>query len=60
MVVRTSRKTNYEEKLKKKITTSGCAIGTVFGDVYDEILKNNKVFTDMGVQFFNIKDLQNG
>ena len=27
---------------------------------YDEILKNNKVFTDMGVPFFNIKDLQNG
>jgi FdhD protein len=40
VVVRTSRKTNYEEKLKRKITTSGCAIGTVFGDVYDEILKS--------------------
>ena len=40
VVVRTSRKTNYEEKLKKKITTSGCAVGTVFGDVYEEILKN--------------------
>jgi len=40
VVIRTSRKTNYEEKLKRKITTSGCAIGTVFGDVYDEILKS--------------------
>ena len=40
VVVRTSRKTNYEEKLKRKITTSGCAVGTVFGDVYDEILKS--------------------
>ena len=40
VIVRTSRKTNYEEKLKRKITTSGCAVGTVFGDVYDEILKN--------------------
>ena len=40
VVVRTKRKTNYETKLKKKITTSGCAIGTVFGDVYDEILKS--------------------
>ena len=40
VIVRTSRKTNYEEKLKRKITTSGCAIGTVFGDVYDEILKS--------------------
>ena len=40
VIVRTSRKTNYEEKLKRKITTSGCAVGTVFGDVYDEILKS--------------------
>jgi FdhD protein len=40
IVVRTSRKTNYEEKLKRKITTSGCAVGTIFGDVYDEILKS--------------------
>ena len=39
VVVRTLRKTNYESKLKRKVTTSGCAIGTVFGDVYDEILK---------------------
>jgi FdhD protein len=40
VVIRTSRKTNYEEKLKRKITTSGCAVGTVFGDVYEEILKS--------------------
>ncbi len=39
VVVRTKRKTNYENKLKKKITTSGCAIGTIFGDIYDEIKK---------------------
>ncbi len=39
VVVRTKRKTNYENKLKKKITTSGCAIGTIFGDIYDEIRK---------------------
>ena len=37
VVVRTKRKTNYEKKLKKKITTSGCAIGTIFGDIYEEI-----------------------
>jgi len=35
VVVRTSRATNYEEKLKKKIRTSGCAQGTVFGDLMD-------------------------
>lgn len=32
VVVRTSEKTNYEEKLQKKVRTSGCAVGTVFGD----------------------------
>lgn len=35
VVVRTERETNYEEKLKKKIRTSGCAQGTVFGDIMD-------------------------
>ena len=39
IVIRTKRKTNYEKKLEKKITTSGCAVGTVFGDIYDEIKK---------------------
>src|SRR5881397_3178017 len=32
VVVRTKRKTNYEKKLKRKVQTSGCAQGTVFGD----------------------------
>ncbi len=35
VVVRTETETNYEEKLRKKIRTSGCAQGTVFGDVMD-------------------------
>ncbi|MDH3740678.1 MAG: formate dehydrogenase accessory sulfurtransferase FdhD, partial [Hyphomicrobiales bacterium] len=35
VVVRTARQTNYEEKLKKKVRTSGCAQGTVFGDVME-------------------------
>ncbi|MEZ5844474.1 MAG: formate dehydrogenase accessory sulfurtransferase FdhD [Hyphomicrobiaceae bacterium] len=37
VVVRTARETNYEEKLKKKVQTSGCAQGTVFGDIMDEL-----------------------
>jgi len=40
VVVRTKRETDYEEKLQKKIRTSGCAQGTVFGDLmerFDEI-----------------------
>ncbi len=32
-VVRTERETDYEEKLAKKTRTSGCAQGTIFGDV---------------------------
>jgi FdhD protein len=36
VVVRTQRQTDYEEKLKKKIQTSGCAMGTVFGDVMEK------------------------
>jgi len=39
VVVRTKRKTNYEYKLKKKVQTSGCAQGTVFGDLM-EVLEN--------------------
>ena len=35
VVVRTARKTDYEEKLKKKTQTSGCAMGTVFGDMME-------------------------
>lgn len=33
VVVRTKRQTNYEQVLKKKVRTSGCAQGTVFGDM---------------------------
>ncbi|PRY23096.1 FdhD protein [Aliiruegeria haliotis] len=35
VVVRTERETDYEEKLKKKTRTSGCAVGTVFGDMME-------------------------
>lgn len=35
VVVRTARETDYEEKLKKKTLTSGCAQGTVFGNVME-------------------------
>jgi FdhD protein len=37
VVVRTERATDYEAKLKKKVQTSGCAQGTVFGDLMDVI-----------------------
>ena len=35
VVVRTRRETDFEDKLKKKTLTSGCAQGTVFGDVME-------------------------
>jgi FdhD protein len=36
VVVRTRRETDFEDKLKKKTQTSGCAQGTVFGDLMEE------------------------
>ncbi|MGI9524275.1 MAG: formate dehydrogenase accessory sulfurtransferase FdhD [Hyphomicrobiaceae bacterium] len=36
IVVRTARETDYEEKLKKRIRTSGCAQGTIFGDIMED------------------------
>ncbi|HJP54963.1 MAG TPA: formate dehydrogenase accessory sulfurtransferase FdhD [Rhodospirillales bacterium] len=35
VIVRTPRRTDFEEKLQKKTQTSGCAQGTVFGDVME-------------------------
>ncbi len=35
VVVRTERQTSYEDKLVKKTRTSGCAVGTVFGDMME-------------------------
>ncbi|MGA7975558.1 MAG: formate dehydrogenase accessory sulfurtransferase FdhD, partial [Pseudolabrys sp.] len=37
VVVRTKRQTDYEQKLKKKVQTSGCAQGTVFGDLMEAL-----------------------
>ena len=41
VVVRTNRKTNYEKKMEKKIRTSGCAVGTVYGDIMDDFSSIN-------------------
>jgi FdhD protein len=35
VVVRTNRETHFEDKLKKNTLTSGCAQGTVFGDLME-------------------------
>jgi len=47
VVVRTRRQTNFEEKLKKKVQTSGCAQGTVFGDLMEEL---DKIELDTGAR----------
>jgi len=39
VVVRTAVETDFEDKLKKKTLTSGCAQGTVFGDVMESFEK---------------------
>jgi FdhD protein len=36
IVVRTEHETDFEDKLKRKTQTSGCAQGTVFGDVMEK------------------------
>jgi len=41
VVVRTKKETNYEQKLKRKIRTSGCAVGTVFGDMMESVEEVN-------------------
>lgn len=35
VVVRTERQTDYEDKMRRKTRTSGCAVGTVFGDMME-------------------------
>ncbi len=37
VVVRTEHETNFEDKLRKKTLTSGCAQGTAFGDLMEQI-----------------------
>lgn len=45
VVVRTPEETDFETKLQKKVRTSGCAQGTVFGDVieaFDDVRLRSK------------------
>jgi FdhD protein len=39
VVVRTDAQTNFEDKLKKRTQTSGCAQGTAFGDLMESLDK---------------------
>ena len=44
VIVRTEKITKFETKLKKKIRTSGCAVGTIYGDLMEDFssVKLNK------------------
>lgn len=48
VVVRTDGQTTYEDKLKKKTRTSGCAVGTVFGDMMEGL--EGKVLPDASLR----------
>ena len=54
VVVRTKSKTDYQKKLKKKTVTSGCAQGTLFGDILESFEKikfknNSKLKVSMDI-----------
>ena len=49
VVVRTAHETDFEDKLKKKTLTSGCAQGTIFGDVM-ESFEATELLADTGVK----------
>ena len=56
IVVRTDTKTNFEEKLQSKIRTSGCAQGTIYGDMVDKFdsIKLSKKSTISKTQIINL------
>lgn len=55
VVVRTDGQTTYEEKLKKKTRTSGCAVGTVFGDMMEGL--DDVTLTDLRVKTSDLYEL---
>ena len=60
VVVRTARATDYESRLRKKIRTSGCAQGTIFGDVmadFDEINLEKKDFFKISCMYSLVKQI---
>ena len=56
IVVRTDTKTNFEEKLQSNILTSGCAQGTIYGDMVDKFdsIKLSKNSTISKSQIINL------
>lgn len=59
VVVRTERETDYEAVMRKKVRTSGCAQGTIFGEVLDgfdkmRLREDTKVSSDQLIRLSKI------
>ena len=54
VVVRTYNETNFEDKLRKKTLTSGCAQGTIFGDLMEHVEKTRFAYnTSISTSLFS-------
>ena len=51
VVVRTAEQTDHEDRMAKRIRTSGCAMGTVFGDLADQVEKITLADTNVKVSW---------
>ncbi|MEO1748483.1 MAG: formate dehydrogenase accessory sulfurtransferase FdhD [Pseudomonadota bacterium] len=56
VVVRTERETDYEAVMRKKVRTSGCAQGTIFGDILDGF-DNIRLTTDTTISTSQLMSL---
>ena len=56
VIVRTKRETNYEARLQKKVQTSGCAQGTVYGDIMD-VFESIRLDNDLKIKASSLYNL---
>ena len=56
VIVRTKRETDYEARLQKKVQTSGCAQGTVYGDIMD-VFEGIRLDNDLKIKASNLYKL---
>ena len=56
VIVRTERETDYEARLQKKVQTSGCAQGTIYGDIM-EVFERIKLDNDLKIKASSLYNL---
>lgn len=56
VIVRTERETDYEARLQKKVQTSGCAQGTIYGDIMD-VFESIKLDADVKIKASSLYNL---